>query len=296
MQQVLSTSIAATLLGILLFTGCERPPREGDEAEAQRREHREERRERDRERERERDRREGGQVETRNFPVSAFDNIELRGAAEVQINIGPEPSVQMTGTSKVLSGADVEVTGSRLEVDFAKGRRWFGDTGRLKIVITTPTLKELESNGAGDMKLEGLAAGDLEMRLSGAHNVHASGTIEDLKLELEGAGNVDFRDVTVTKADVTVSGAGNVEVHVENELKAEVNGVGAIRYSGDPQKVDSKLHGLGTISRQSQSRQNESRQTDKDASRGKQSEETKQESAQTAVREGGAEEQKSGRE
>jgi hypothetical protein len=46
-----------------------------------------------------------------------------------------------------------------------------------------------------------------------------------------------------------VNGAGNVEVHATRSLRAEVNGVGAVRYAGDPAKVESELHGLGAITR-----------------------------------------------
>jgi hypothetical protein len=60
---------------------------------------------------------------------------------------------------------------------------------------------------------------------------------------------VDYHNVVVAEARVKVNGAGNVEVQATKSLRAEVNGVGAVRYSGDPSKVESELHGLGAITR-----------------------------------------------
>ncbi len=251
-KQVLKGWLAAVvgvLIGVTLLAGCHRPDEYGSERERDR--------DRDRERssrdERRAERREREQrdvkTETRNFEVETFDAIDLRGAAEVEITLGGAPSVQITGSERAFRSLNVKVTGHTLDIDSAKGRSWFGDTGRLKIVVTAPTLTKLESNGAGEIRIDGLTGGEGDFEFAGAHEVTATGTLDKLKIELSGAGSADFRKVISREADVTVNGAGNIEVHVAEDLRAEVNGVGAIRYTGDPQKVDSDLHGLGTISR-----------------------------------------------
>jgi hypothetical protein len=239
---------AAFLFGIAALSACGRPPERGSEEEAEQRDRsgRDERRD---ERRSERDeRREESQIETRDLQVQDFDSIDFRGTAEIQITIGPAASVQITGSSRVLKAVKTDVHGDTLDIEVSKGRYWFSDTGKLKIVVTAPTLKSLESNGAGEIDINGFAGGEHKLRLAGAHNVKATGSLESLRIELEGAGNVDFGGVPTTDAKIEVSGAGNVEVNVSQSLRGEVNGVGAIRYTGNPQKVESELHGLGTIS------------------------------------------------
>jgi hypothetical protein len=247
---------ATALLGLAVLTACERPPERGspeDVAEQSERSSRNERElERDREREerrRERDQRrdEDRRVETRDVPIENFNAIDFRGTAELQVAIGTAPSVQMTGSARVLNSVKTKVHGETLEIEISKSRYWFTDSSKLKFVITVPSLKALESNGAGDIDITGLTGGEFELRVAGAHNVKAAGTLESLRVELEGAGNVDFANVPTADAKVEVSGAGNVEVNVSQSLRGEVNGVGAIRYAGNPQKVESELHGLGTI-------------------------------------------------
>jgi hypothetical protein len=260
MQRPTATGViaAAFLANVMLFSACERPPKRGtpEEVEYERRERSEEY-ERDREelkrdreeqqRDREERRRDENRVETKDITVENFDAIDFRGTAEMQINVGLPASLQISGGARVLNSVKARVSGDKLDIDVGKGRYWFSDNGKLRIVINVPTLKELESNGAGEVDITGLAGGELKLKLAGAHNLKANGKLDTLKLDLEGAGNADFRDTPTVDADIEVSGAGNVDVHVTGTLKGEVNGVGAIRYSGNPQKVESKLHGLGAI-------------------------------------------------
>ncbi|HTE41844.1 MAG TPA: head GIN domain-containing protein [Steroidobacteraceae bacterium] len=248
-QRLLKGSLAAAAIGVFLLAGCSRPDDNGSDSDRDRDRQRASRDERRAER-RGHDARDL-KMDTRNFPVEAFDAVELRGAAEVVITLGSAPSLQISGTERALKSIDVHVGGHTLDIDAAKGRSWFGETGRLKIVITAPTLTKLESNGAGEIRIDGFNGGDVDLEFAGAHDVVATGVVDKLKIELSGAGSADFLKVVAREADVTVNGAGNIELNTTESLRAEVNGVGAVRYLGDPQKVDSDLHGLGTISRKS---------------------------------------------
>jgi hypothetical protein len=187
------------------------------------------------------------QVQTR--AVENFHSIEMRGAAELVVKIGPATSLNLEGSEKTLNRVDTRVNDDSLVIDVGKSHGWFSEYGHLKVTITTPSLKALESNGAGDIKITGLNGGDQELRLAGAHNVEGDGHLDKLTIVLSGAGNIDYHKVVAEDATVTVNGAGNVDVQVKQALHAEVNGLGAVHYSGEPQKVESELHGLGSISR-----------------------------------------------
>jgi len=173
----------------------------------------------------------------------------MRGAAEVIINVGPPASLNLDADERTMKYVETRVKGDRLYIDVSKKHSWFSNQSRLKITVTLPMLKSLESDGAGDIEITGLNGGDQELDLSGAHNVKAEGHLDKLRLKLSGAGNVNYKKVVIADARVTVNGAGNVELHTTDSLRAEVNGVGAVTYSGDPDKVESQLHGLGSIGR-----------------------------------------------
>jgi hypothetical protein len=66
-------------------------------------------------------------------------------------------------------------------------------------------------------------------------------------ISLNGVGKLEAFDLESETCTVTVSGMGGVEVNVKENLNARVNGVGSIRYQGNPSKVDDRISGLGTI-------------------------------------------------
>jgi hypothetical protein len=196
----------------------------------------------------EHERREQFESETRD--LGSFSAVDLRGAAAIKIAVGQPEALKIEGSNYAVKGLRTEVRDNTLHIDAKKsGWAWFGDDEEVKLTISMPKLTSLRSNGAGNIDVTGLNGGDQEVRISGAHNLEASGQLDKLTLEMNGAGNVDYGKVSSQDATVTVNGAGQVLVRVSQTLSATMNGVGAIHYEGEPQKVESNLHGIGTISR-----------------------------------------------
>ena len=192
------------------------------------------------------------ETETRDLThdLGQFSSINLRGAAELKIAVGAPESVKVEGSERTVSRLRTEVRNNTLYiVSKRKGFSWLGDRDDLTLSITLPKLESFQSNGAGNIELTGLNGGEQVVRVAGAHNIEASGELDKLTIELEGAGNIDYGRVAAKNADVTVSGAGHVLVQVSDVLSATMNGVGAIHYEGNPQRVESKLHGIGSISK-----------------------------------------------
>jgi len=246
---------------LILISACDRPERDGERAERTERERRSE--QRAEEREERREERTSSESVAQKRDVEDFHSIELRGAAELNITVGPAASLNLDASERTLKYVETRVKGDTLVIDVTKSRGWFSENGRLKITVTVPTLESLESNGAGDIEITGLNGGEQKLELAGAHNVKAEGRLDKLTLKLSGAGNANYRNVIVGDARVTVNGAGNVEVHATESLRAEVNGVGAVTYSGNPQKVESELHGLGSISRRNNAEHEDEPQEEK---------------------------------
>jgi len=84
--------------------------------------------------------------------------------------------------------------------------------------------------------------------LSGAGSVTASGTTDDLQLEISGVGNFDGAKLLNLNADVNISGAASATVHPAKNLNAEISGTGSIRYYGSP-SLSQQISGLGSISK-----------------------------------------------
>ena len=178
--------------------------------------------------------------------VGAFDAIELQGSANIDVAVGGAQSLGLEGSERVLEAVRVDVRGQRLVIE-SKRSWWRPSSGELRVHITVPQLRAVTVGGAGDVKINGLAGGDFALSLSGAGNALASGQVARLDIEMNGAGNIDFTQVTASDTHVQVNGAGNVEVTTTAALDATMNGVGTIRYGGPPSQVTTQLNGVGSI-------------------------------------------------
>ncbi len=189
-------------------------------------------------------------LEAESRDLGQYSVIDLRGAADIKIAVGQSESLKIEGSDYAVKSLRTEVRDNTLFIEAKKtGWGWFRDSGELRLSITLPALESLRLSGASNIRVSGLHGGAQIVRAAGAHNIEATGQLDKLTVELDGAGNIDYGKVASQDAKVTVNGAGHVLVRVSQLLSATVNGVGAIQYEGDPQKVESNLHGIGSISR-----------------------------------------------
>lgn len=189
----------------------------------------------------------GGASRTEQRGVDVFHSIDLRGAADVTVEIGAASSVSLTAGAETLKGIVTQVQNGVLIIDSKPGWRWFGATGKLEVHITAPLLNALAVNGAGNVTITGVHGEALALALQGAGNLKAAGQTAALNARINGAGSMDLTQLAAGDATIVVNGAGSLAAHVTGSLQATVNGVGTITYTGSPQKVESAINGVGSI-------------------------------------------------
>lgn len=187
-----------------------------------------------------------GSVEIDNRDVEEFEEIEISGAYEVDITVGEERSVEISGDDNLLKYIDTYVRGNTLIVESRKELR---PRHGILVKITTPELEVLSLSGASDIFIEGLDEGRFYIDMSGACSVEAEGIVGTFKLELSGAGSVDARHLRAEDVTVDLSGASSASVYASNSLDASISGVGSVDYYGNPEYVDTDISGIGSINR-----------------------------------------------
>lgn len=188
-----------------------------------------------------------GPPRTESRSIGNFHAIELRGAAQMDVEVGKGPGLSITGSEQVLQATGTEVRDGVLVVQ-VRERRWFQRGPAARISVQAPTLDAVNINGAGDFNLHDVTGEKLDISVQGAGSIEANGTIGRLTAHIDGAGSADLSRLAATDADVAVNGAGSLDLQVSGTLNAEVNGVGSITYAGNPQRVVPTLHGVGSIS------------------------------------------------
>ena len=183
-------------------------------------------------------------TQTRN--VSGFDRIRVEGAFTAEVTAGHAATrVAVTGDRDRLDRVTTEVHDGTLVVGMRDGESWSGESP--KIVVSLPALRAFTLAGAGSATLAGLNGGDVAIAVPGAGTVTASGHAGSETIALNGTGKIDARAVYARDVTVTNNGVGAVYVHGSGNLDLSVNGVGEIRYAGNPAHVASSVHGVGEI-------------------------------------------------
>ena len=143
--------------------------------------------------------------------------------------VNPSKPVKINITVRDLSGIILSVPVGDLKVNDLQ-------TGMLKLLVS----------GGAQVRLNGIDVNLLDSVLSGAGDIQASGTADELKLILSGLGSFNAADLRSNKADVELSGMGSATVRVEEELAATITGAGSIEYFGHPD-VQQSVSGAGSV-------------------------------------------------
>lgn len=208
------------------------------------------------------------QTETRDTGTFEAVSIEYPGA-EITIQQGDKETVQIQADDNLLLQLSTEVvlgtlTIKSMETDW---KSTVNPSKPVKISVTVKDLNEIEISapvgnlkldqlqadtlklvlsGGAQIKISGIQVNLLDIDLSGAGSIQASGTADEIKLILSGLGNFDATDLESNTATIELSGMGDATVRVEQELAATITGAGSIRYFGNP-RVEQNITGAGSI-------------------------------------------------
>jgi hypothetical protein len=178
--------------------------------------------------------------------VPAFTKIRTQGAFTVNVTAGaPRSRVVVSGRPEVVGRVTTEVRDGELVVGMRDGHGLSGSSAKLEIAL--PELRSFANDGAGTIQISGVGAGDLALANAGTATIVASGRARELTIALDGTGKIDTTAVEARDVTVNSNGVGGVYVRASGSLTMNVNGVGEIRYAGNPAHVDSHVNGIGHI-------------------------------------------------
>jgi len=186
-----------------------------------------------------------GVTDTESRAVDAFDRVEVNGSSDVDIVVGKERSVMVTGDTALLDRVRVDVTDGVLTLDGPDGI-WGWTASDVHYAITVPALTDLELSGSGDISVTGVDSSALGVELSGSGDIQLAGTTDELRLEIDGSGRIEAARLAAHDATVDLSGSGDVTVNADTTLDVEVSGSGEVTYLGTA-SVSTEMSGSGEV-------------------------------------------------
>lgn len=176
----------------------------------------------------------------------SFDGIVLRSAENLEVQIGPQLQIKVTGDDNLLDLIETRLEGGRLVIDSHGSYR---TRTPITVQVQLPSLKDFALEGSADARIRGLGGGRFRVELDGSGSIDASGKVDELVIDLNGSGDVRFAKLQAKDVEAELNGSGDIVVAVIDRLRAEVNGSGDIRYHGNPAKLHSEVNGSGDIER-----------------------------------------------
>lgn len=195
---------------------------------------------------------------TKELKIGNFDRILVMGSPTVIYTQSTNGKVELkiTGSDNLLDVVECKVANNLLTVKFRENLNvQFGKVGRLKIMVSSPSLKEVRLNGSGDVVLTNtVKSTNLSLALNGSGDIEADGIVctNDFSATLNGSGDVIVKkSIRASNATLKLNGSGDLTVNnlIAQSAAASLQGSGDLNVrganvSGD---VNMKLVGSGDL-------------------------------------------------
>jgi hypothetical protein len=175
---------------------------------------------------------------SRTLDLRDFDAIEIGGAYELDVIVGEDFSIELSGRSEEMSRVEATIKGTALVLGAKK--RIKGDHKGVKAVVTMPALNRIAVSGVADADVSGVKSDHFKLDLSGVGEVNIAGECGKLFARVSGVGEVDAQSLQCRDVDVRVAGIGEARVYASESVSAEVSGMGGIMVYGSPKSVDKR--------------------------------------------------------
>ncbi|PQA89471.1 head GIN domain-containing protein [Hyphococcus luteus] len=187
---------------------------------------------------------------TQTLDLAGFDKIDIGGVFEVEVSVGGDYSVVVSGAEDEMARLDAAVENGVLKLDQDEvrfGKRNWRHQG-MTAVISLPDLNGFDLAGVADGEVTGVDADDFRVDLAGVGDLALSGTCGRLDAHVSGVGELDAKALECREADVDVSGVGSASVFASEAVDASVSGIGSIDIYGAPSQIEKSTSFISSIS------------------------------------------------
>jgi hypothetical protein len=201
-------------------------------------------------------------------PLNGVTRLQLDGVFSLRLVQSDDESIRVEGPEELINKLVIDQQGDLLVLEMEKEIGGFNfNKDDFKITLSLKNLEELQYDGVGNVKTNGLfkvgnlkllgnGVGNLELELEAQEidanfdmvgNIKLKGNAFRAIFENNGVGKLDASQLIVENMEVNSSGIGKVEIHCEGELSLVVDGIGKVSYSGNPRIIKKEVSGIGKV-------------------------------------------------
>jgi hypothetical protein len=170
-------------------------------------------------------------AETR--PLSGFDSISASGRVEVEIVIGSQYSVEVTGPR--VERVVTRVQGGELVIETRRHSGW-GASGRdWHVRVTLPRLEGLDVSAGAEVNAREVNADRFHLDVSSGANVTVDGSCQVLTLDVSSGANLRAGGFRCGEVRADASSGANAAVYAARAISVDASSGASIRWSGEAQ-------------------------------------------------------------
>jgi hypothetical protein len=136
---------------------------------------------------------------------------------------------------------DSPFTGDELEINLAGS-----GTINLNDLVTIHEL-DVDLAGSSTFNAYKLTGKEFDGDVAGSGKINLGGSMTKATFDIAGSGTVRAFDLQTEDMKCNIAGSGDIEISVSNSITADVAGSGRIKYKGNPQTIQKKIAGSGSI-------------------------------------------------
>jgi Putative auto-transporter adhesin, head GIN domain len=180
-----------------------------------------------------------------NLSLGEFTRLRLATFAKVYIYVGQPQSVALEIDDNLMDLISTEVVAGTLLIDKLEE---YSSLGGLVAKVSVPEFDYLSVAGMGNIEIFNLSSELLTINIYGKATLKAAGQVTEEIVNIDGVGaDIDLFDTKATRGTIAVNGVGNAKVTTTESLTVFINGVGRIRYKGNPGIINERINGIGHV-------------------------------------------------
>jgi len=181
--------------------------------------------------------------------TKGFSKVKLNTSSDVNISMGKDFSVVMTGDEEKIGNTMLVLKHDTLIITYKKNNRNhnYDRDQEMLVTIVMPNIEEMKINGSGDVDITGVDNETLDLGINGSGDLNVEGRSEELDIAINGSGDISMDIIDGKDVDVSINGSGNVIFGggTCQSLKISINGPGEVD-ADKVQCVDVDVRVLGS--------------------------------------------------
>lgn len=203
------------------------------------------------------------------YPMTAFNKVDIDMVARVSFVQSPDGDyrVLLRCPDNYVDLFKFSVDDGELNLRFAQNLHSSIEAKDVDVVVCSPTLLKLESEGVGTVSIDSLKTPSLDIESEGVSSITIKGldtqrlTVESSGVgsvrlegrtttalfECSGVGDIDAKELNAADVKAEISGVGSITCFASKSITGGITGVGSLKYAGHPQQKHLSRNGIGKI-------------------------------------------------